>query len=209
MVTNGIITTVAGRNNGAPPIDGEEAVNARLEGPTGVTVDRSGQLLFRGVRDRVGHGPGAGRLQGLEGLRGGHPHHVRGQRHCRAIRATERRPRRRNSTGRPEWRWSRPGLCTSRTRRISGCVRVAPGGTLATRGGYRRGGVQWRDRLAAHRATQSSAGGGGGCAGQLVCRGHGEQPGAKGAAGRQPVHHRGQWKRQLFRRWRAGDQRPA
>ena len=56
MVTNGIINTAAGRNNGAPPIDGEEAVNARLEGPTGLTVDRSGNIYF--VEAGIGSGTG-------------------------------------------------------------------------------------------------------------------------------------------------------
>ena len=56
MVTNGIITTVAGRNNGAPAIDGEEAVNARLEGPTGLTVDRGGNIYF--VEAGIGSGTG-------------------------------------------------------------------------------------------------------------------------------------------------------
>ena len=37
VVTNGIITTAAGRNDGAPLIEGEAAVNVRLEGPTGVS----------------------------------------------------------------------------------------------------------------------------------------------------------------------------
>ena len=56
MVTSGTINTAAGRNNGVPPIDGEEAVNARLEGPTGVTVDRSGNIYF--VQSGVGSGTG-------------------------------------------------------------------------------------------------------------------------------------------------------
>jgi uncharacterized protein (TIGR03437 family) len=59
VVTNGVITTVAGRTNGVPPIDGEEAVNARLEGPTGVTVDRSGAIYF--VEAGIGSGTGLAR----------------------------------------------------------------------------------------------------------------------------------------------------
>jgi trimeric autotransporter adhesin len=55
-VTNGIINTVAGRPNGAPRIDGELALNARLEGPTGVTVDRSGTIYF--VEAGIGSGTG-------------------------------------------------------------------------------------------------------------------------------------------------------
>ena len=56
MVTNGIITTAAGRNDGVPPIDGEEAVNARFEGPTGLTVDRGGNIYF--VESGIGSGTG-------------------------------------------------------------------------------------------------------------------------------------------------------
>jgi trimeric autotransporter adhesin len=56
VVTDGIITTAAGRSNGAPLIDGEAAVNARLEGPTGVTVDRSGIIYF--VEAGIGSGTG-------------------------------------------------------------------------------------------------------------------------------------------------------
>lgn len=46
LVTNGIITTVAGKFTGAPRTEGQAAVNARLGGPTGVTVDRSGTIYF-------------------------------------------------------------------------------------------------------------------------------------------------------------------
>jgi uncharacterized protein (TIGR03437 family) len=46
MVTSGIINTVAGRANGIPPIDGQAAVNVRLDGPTGVTVDRAGAIYL-------------------------------------------------------------------------------------------------------------------------------------------------------------------
>ncbi|MEO8596040.1 MAG: SMP-30/gluconolactonase/LRE family protein [Candidatus Solibacter sp.] len=56
LVSNGIITTVAGRTNGAPLIDGEAAVNARLEGPTGVAPDRSGNFYF--VESGLGSGSG-------------------------------------------------------------------------------------------------------------------------------------------------------
>ena len=57
VVTNGIITTVAGRNNGAPLMEGEEAVNARLEGPTGVAVDPSGGTIYF-VEAGIGSGTG-------------------------------------------------------------------------------------------------------------------------------------------------------
>jgi uncharacterized protein (TIGR03437 family) len=56
MVTNGIITTVAGRTNGVPLIDGQAAVNVRLEGPTGVTVDGGGTVYF--VEAGIGSGTG-------------------------------------------------------------------------------------------------------------------------------------------------------
>ncbi|MCX6632962.1 MAG: NHL repeat-containing protein, partial [Candidatus Solibacter sp.] len=56
VVASGIITTVAGRTNGAPLIEGEAAVNARLEGPTGVAVDRSGTIYF--VEAGIGSGTG-------------------------------------------------------------------------------------------------------------------------------------------------------
>ena len=59
MVANGVITTVAGRNNGAPIVEGEEAVNARLNGPTGVAVDRNGNFYF--VESGVGSGTGLAR----------------------------------------------------------------------------------------------------------------------------------------------------
>ena len=53
-VAPGIITTVAGSPNGAPITDGEEAINARLNGPTGVAVDRAGNLFF--VEATIGSG---------------------------------------------------------------------------------------------------------------------------------------------------------
>ncbi len=59
IVSNGVIATVAGRNNGAPIVEGEEAVNARLNGPTGVGVDRSGNFYF--VEAGIGSGTGLAR----------------------------------------------------------------------------------------------------------------------------------------------------
>ncbi|MEO8369645.1 MAG: SMP-30/gluconolactonase/LRE family protein [Candidatus Solibacter sp.] len=56
QVTNGTINTVAGRTNGAPLLDGEAAVNARLEGPTGVTPDVRGNFYF--VEAGLGSGSG-------------------------------------------------------------------------------------------------------------------------------------------------------
>jgi uncharacterized protein (TIGR03437 family) len=46
LVSNGIISTVAGSTNGAPPVDGQAAVNLRFLGPTGVAVDATGALYF-------------------------------------------------------------------------------------------------------------------------------------------------------------------
>src|ERR1017187_4627530 len=56
MVSGGIITTVAGQTNGAPLTEGQAAVNARLEGPTGVTVDSGGSIYF--VEAGIGSGTG-------------------------------------------------------------------------------------------------------------------------------------------------------
>jgi uncharacterized protein (TIGR03437 family) len=59
LVTNGIITTVAGRNNAPPIVEGQEAVNVRLNGPTGVGVDRNGAFYF--VEAGIGSGTGLAR----------------------------------------------------------------------------------------------------------------------------------------------------
>jgi uncharacterized protein (TIGR03437 family) len=58
-VSNGIITTVAGNTNGAPAVDGGLAINVRLAGPTGVTVDRNGNVYF--VEAGIGSGTGLAR----------------------------------------------------------------------------------------------------------------------------------------------------
>jgi uncharacterized protein (TIGR03437 family) len=58
-VTSGIMSTVAGNNGGAPLVDGEEAVNARLNGPTGVAIDGRGNLFF--VEGSIGSGTGLAR----------------------------------------------------------------------------------------------------------------------------------------------------
>ena len=59
MVANAIITTVAGRSNAPPTVDGVEAINARLEGPTGVAVDAGGNFYF--VEAGIGSGTGLAR----------------------------------------------------------------------------------------------------------------------------------------------------
>ena len=56
LVSGGIISTVAGRTDGIPPTDGQAAVNVKLEGPTGVTVDRGGAVYF--VEAGIGSGTG-------------------------------------------------------------------------------------------------------------------------------------------------------
>jgi uncharacterized protein (TIGR03437 family) len=59
VVANATITTVAGSANGPPLTSGEAAVNARLEGPTGVTVDGGGAIYF--VEAGIGSGTGLAR----------------------------------------------------------------------------------------------------------------------------------------------------
>jgi uncharacterized protein (TIGR03437 family) len=56
VVTNGVINTVAGSLNGIPMIEGQAAVNVRLEGPTGLTVDGGGAIYF--VEAGLGSGTG-------------------------------------------------------------------------------------------------------------------------------------------------------
>ncbi len=59
MVSDGTITTVAGNPSGTPTVEGELAINVRLEGPTGVTIDRSGTMYF--VEAGIGSGTGLAR----------------------------------------------------------------------------------------------------------------------------------------------------
>ena len=56
VVTNGVISTVAGRPDGENLANGMLAVNARLEGPTGIAADASGNLYF--VEAGLGSGSG-------------------------------------------------------------------------------------------------------------------------------------------------------
>ena len=58
-VVNGTITTVAGSSIGAPILDGEPAASTRLEGPTGVAVDRAGTIYF--AEGGIGSGTGLAR----------------------------------------------------------------------------------------------------------------------------------------------------
>jgi len=59
MVSNGIIGTVAGSSTGPPPVDGQEAVNLRFNGPTGVAVDTTGAFYF--AEGSIGSGSGFGK----------------------------------------------------------------------------------------------------------------------------------------------------
>jgi sugar lactone lactonase YvrE len=56
LIAPGIISTVAGSTGGAPIVDGEEAVNVLLNGPTGVAADRTGNFYFveAGIRSGTG-----------------------------------------------------------------------------------------------------------------------------------------------------------
>jgi uncharacterized protein (TIGR03437 family) len=56
VVTNGVINTVAGNPKGIPMMEGQAAVNVRLEGPTSVTVDGGGAIYF--VEAGIGSGTG-------------------------------------------------------------------------------------------------------------------------------------------------------
>ena len=56
LVTKGIISTIAGSSSGAPPVDGQEAINLRFNGPTGVAVDTKGAFYF--AEGSIGSGSG-------------------------------------------------------------------------------------------------------------------------------------------------------
>src|SRR5207302_2711514 len=56
MVNNGVISTIAGSSVGPPPVDGQEAINPRFSGPTGVAVDASGAFYF--TESSLGSGTG-------------------------------------------------------------------------------------------------------------------------------------------------------
>jgi uncharacterized protein (TIGR03437 family) len=58
-ISNGVITTVLGSANGAPILEGEPAASTRLEGPTGVAVDRAGIIYF--AEGGIGSGTGLAR----------------------------------------------------------------------------------------------------------------------------------------------------
>jgi uncharacterized protein (TIGR03437 family) len=58
-VTDGIINTVAGSSGGFPLANGQKALDVRLSGPTGVTVDGSGAMYF--VEAGIGSGTGLAR----------------------------------------------------------------------------------------------------------------------------------------------------
>ena len=59
QVSDGAITTVVGNPGGTPTVEGELAINVRLEGPTGVAIDRNGVMYF--VEAGIGSGTGLAR----------------------------------------------------------------------------------------------------------------------------------------------------
>src|ERR1019366_6239156 len=163
MVSGGIITTVAGQTNGAPLTEGQAAVNVRLEGPTGLTVDSGGGFFFLGGGNGGGYRPGGGRLQSLEGLHGGHHRHAGGERHPELL------GRGSGSDGGPAQRAGRSGGLKVRRHLHFGYAESAgarhiDGGRLRAghTGGQRYAGLQRRDHPAARRAAQRSGRGGGG-----------------------------------------------
>lgn len=56
VVTNGIIRSIAGSNNGVAPVPGETAASVRLNGPTGVAVDSMGNVYL--AEGSIGSGSG-------------------------------------------------------------------------------------------------------------------------------------------------------
>jgi uncharacterized protein (TIGR03437 family) len=56
MVSDGLMTTVAGSSSGIQPLDGEAATSVRLSGPTGVAVDAAGNLYI--AEGSIGSGSG-------------------------------------------------------------------------------------------------------------------------------------------------------
>lgn len=58
-ISNGVMTTVLGSSIGVPILDGETAFSTRLEGPTGVAVDRAGVIYF--AEGGIGSGTGLAR----------------------------------------------------------------------------------------------------------------------------------------------------
>jgi uncharacterized protein (TIGR03437 family) len=58
VVANGTISSIAGNDNGTTPTDGQAAISARLNGPTGVTVDSAGNVYF--AEGSIGSGTGLG-----------------------------------------------------------------------------------------------------------------------------------------------------
>ena len=124
VVTNGIITTAAGRNDGAPLMEGEAAVNVRLEGPTGVTVDPSGSTIYF-VQAGIGSGTGlaVGNYKVWKVSAAGILTHFCGNRFSQLFRR-----RRRGDSGAAQRAGGRGGervrgSCTLRIRRISAFVR--------------------------------------------------------------------------------------
>ena len=205
VVTNGIITTAAGRNDGAPLMEGEAAVNVRLEGPTGVTVDPSGSTIYF-VQAGIGSGTGlavgnykvwkvsaAGILSTFAGT--GSPSYSGDGGTATAAQLS-------GPAGVAVARTGFVYIADTQNQRVRA---VSPGGTISTLAGTGTAGFNGEIVLPRTAQLNLPHGLAADAAGQLVCGGHGEQPHTQSAAGRQSVHHRGQWKRELLRRRRAGD----
>jgi uncharacterized protein (TIGR03437 family) len=60
VVTKGIINTLAGRSDGIPITDGQEAISTRLSGPTGLAADAAGNVYFAEGSIATGSGLGNG-----------------------------------------------------------------------------------------------------------------------------------------------------
>jgi len=56
QVSRGLIRTVAGSLDGAPPVEGQEATSAEFNGPTGLAVDSAGTIYF--AEGSIGTGTG-------------------------------------------------------------------------------------------------------------------------------------------------------
>ena len=153
MVSNGAITTVAGSPSGTPTVEGELAINVRLEGPTGVTIDRSGTMYF--VEAGIGSGTGLARgdykvwkvsaAGVLTTLAGNGTTELLGRPRAGDGGAVQRAGGSRGGRVRR--------ASTLRTRRTSGSARWRRRHDRH-RGRYGGRGIQWRDRIAAHRAAQ-------------------------------------------------------
>ena len=178
-------------------------VNARLEGPTGVTSRRQGQLLLRRIRARA-PAP-AWRVSDYKVWKvssARHPHHASPATEFPTIPRRTAPPPQLN--GPPVWRSAaHSGSSTSPTRRISGCASSA-GRRADHARGHGRGRVQRRDRACPDRRSSivpngvaADAQGNWYVADTGNNRVRKVQPGGNCSPSRATAT-------QLFRRWRAG-----